>query len=59
MRYDIRKILADPQLRRELFIKVIVSAQAMEGITTTYEQAANAYDKIQAEKERAKMGEKE
>jgi len=49
-RIDIRVILADPVLRRELFIGVIVGTQAREGITTTYAQAARAYDNVQNEK---------
>lgn len=49
-RVDIKAILTDPEQRRELFIETIVAAQAREGITTTPEQAAAAYDKIQAEK---------
>ena len=48
-RVDIRAIFADPVKRREMAIRVIVSAQAMEGIETTPEQAAAAYDKVQAE----------
>jgi hypothetical protein len=49
MRPNIREILRDPGLRRELMIDVIIATQAREGINTTYEQAAAAYDKIQKE----------
>jgi hypothetical protein len=49
LRVDIRKILADPQLRRELMIQNIVAMQAREGVTTSLEQAAAAYDKVRAE----------
>ena len=44
------KWLRDPKLRREMMIRSIISTQAVEGITTTYEQAAAAYDKVQEEK---------
>lgn len=46
---DLRAILADPVKRRELAIRFIISAQAMEGIETTREQAARAYDTVRAE----------
>ena len=48
-RVDIRAILADPQQRRELFIRVIIAIQAREGIVTTREQAEQAYDTVRAE----------
>ncbi len=49
-RVDIKKILNDPALRRELMIPVIIATQAREGIETSYEQAAMAYDKVKGEK---------
>src|SRR6266566_4643584 len=49
-RIDIRGILQDPVLRRRLMIRTIIAAQAREGITTTWEQAAAAYDKVEKEK---------
>lgn len=49
-RTNIRAILADPQQRRELFIRVIIATQAREGIVTTKAQAAAAYDRVQHEK---------
>lgn len=49
-RVDIKKILRDPGLCRELMIDTIVATQAREGITTTREQAAEAWDKVQLEK---------
>jgi hypothetical protein len=49
-RINIRALLADPALRRELFIETCIAAQAREGITTTREQAAAAYDRVQQEK---------
>lgn len=48
-RIDVRAILADPQLRRQLIVPVIIATQAREGITTTREQAEAAYDKVQRE----------
>jgi hypothetical protein len=57
-RFDIQKILKDPVLRRKLMIPTIIATQAREGITTTYEQAAAAYDKIQEERDREKRKKK-
>ena len=42
-RVDIRKILADPDLRRKLMVSTIQATQAREGIETTREQADRAY----------------
>jgi hypothetical protein len=42
-RLNIRDILADPNLRRELMVPTIQSTQAREGIETTREQAERAY----------------
>jgi hypothetical protein len=42
-RVDIRRILADPELRRELMIATVQATQAREGIETTTEQAERAY----------------
>ena len=53
-RFDIQKILKDPVLRRKLMIPTIIATQAREGITTTYEQATDAYDKVQKEKDMKK-----
>lgn len=47
-RVDIKGILADPQLRRELCVRSIVAIQNREGIPTTREQAEAAYDAVQA-----------
>lgn len=43
-RVNIRAILADRILRRELLVAVIQATQAREGIVTTREQAEHAYD---------------
>lgn len=50
MRGLLKKIMADPTLRRRLMVGCIVAAQAREGVTTTLEQAEAAYDRIQKEK---------
>ena len=50
-RVNVRAILADPQLRRELVVGVIVATQAREGITTTKVQAEHAYDRVRKEKD--------
>ena len=49
MRIDIRAILRDPKKRRELMVRTIIATQAREGIMTSREQAAAAYDKISKE----------
>ena len=46
-RVNLRAILADPLLRRQLLVPVIIATQAREGISTTREQAEAAYDKVQ------------
>ena len=48
-KYSVRAILANPTQRRELAVRFIMSAQHMEGIDTTREQAERAYDAVQAE----------
>lgn len=42
-RVSLRKILADPDLRRRLMVTTIQATQAREGIVTTEEQAQRAY----------------
>ena len=42
-RLDLRGILAEPDLRRELMIRTLQATQAREGIETTREQAERAY----------------
>ena len=42
-RVDLRKILADPELRRKLMVSTIQATQAREGIQTTEQQARRAY----------------
>jgi hypothetical protein len=51
-RPDVKKILADPDLRRKLMVTTIQATQAREGIETTIEQADRAYYVI-SEGERA------
>lgn len=52
-RHDIRAILLDAAMRRDMIIHVIVGTQAREGIDTTVEQAGRAYDTVQREKAHA------
>lgn len=49
-RTDIARILADPIERRKLMVPAIQALQAREGIETTPEQAAQAYDAVQRER---------
>ncbi len=42
-RFDLKKILADPDMRRKLMLPTIQATQAREGIETTREQADRAY----------------
>jgi hypothetical protein len=49
-RIDIRAVLQDEALRRELMVETIIAIQARERIETTREQAEAAYDKIQLER---------
>jgi len=42
-RVNVKAILADPDLRRNLMVSTIQATQAREGIDTTYEQADRAY----------------
>ena len=55
-RIDIKALLRDPEQRRELMIRTGIALQAREGITTTPEQMARAYDKVRAEKRDAREG---
>ena len=50
-RYLLRKILSDPCRKRELMISVIKDIQNRARIVPTWEQARDAYDKIQRERE--------
>ena len=52
-RVDIKGMLANPITKRAMMIDLIVVAATMEGIDTTPEQAAMAYDKVQREKVKA------
>lgn len=48
-RFDVRRILACPTLRRKMMVSVIQATQAREGIVTTREQAEAAYDTVRLE----------
>lgn len=43
-RIDIRKILQNPEQRRQMMVRCIIAIQAREGIETTVAQAEAAYD---------------
>jgi hypothetical protein len=45
-RVNVKAIMADPVLRRELMVSLIQTIQARERIDTTTEQAERAYDKV-------------
>ncbi|HEY2294760.1 MAG TPA: hypothetical protein VGM86_29000 [Thermoanaerobaculia bacterium] len=51
-RVNLRSILADPELRRELMVPTLQATQAREGIETSREQAERAYYRV-TEGERA------
>ena len=44
MRYNMKAILADKHLRRDMMVRVIAATQAREGIATSREQAEAAYE---------------
>jgi len=44
-RVDIKKLLANPVLKKELMVRVIVATQLREGIVTTIEEANRAYER--------------
>ena len=48
-RVDIKKVLKDPEQRRELMIRTIIATQSREGREISREQAEAAYEKIQQE----------
>lgn len=49
MRYNIRAMLADAALRREIIVGSIMTIQSREGIMITREQAEAAYDRVYGE----------
>lgn len=49
-RYNMKKILADPKMRRELIIQGTIATQAREGIIVTREEAEASYDEVMKEK---------
>ena len=49
-RIDIKNILKNKYLRRELMVGVIIATQAREEIITSREQAEKAYDVVLKEK---------
>lgn len=51
---NVRAILADADLRRELMVLTIQAIQAREGINTSPEQAGRAYDAVLEEEKEEK-----
>lgn len=51
-RLDVNAILQDLAKRKRLMIATLIATQAREGITTTWEQAERAYEKIQEERKK-------
>ena len=49
-RINIKKILADPDQRRELLVRSVIAIHAREGIVTTIEQAEQAAKIAQKER---------
>ena len=49
-RVNLRAILSDPTLRRELMVATLRATHAREGIHTTQQHAEDTYDKIQRER---------
>jgi len=49
-RVDLKAILDCPRCKRNLMVTTIIAIQAREGVTTTREQAEQAYDRIQLER---------
>ena len=45
-RYNTKKILADPILRKRMLVPAIKTIQNREGINTTTEDAERAYNKV-------------
>lgn len=45
----LKRILADPKLRREMAVRCVIATQAREGIVTPREQAEAAVDKVAME----------
>lgn len=53
-RYDMRRVLADPAVRRMLIARGTVFVQAREGIDITLEEALASYDRVMAENREGK-----
>jgi hypothetical protein len=48
-RVDLIKILDDPKQRKELMVRCLIATQSREGIEVSWEQAEEAYERIQQE----------
>ena len=49
-RVNIRAILLDPARRKDLLVRASLAIQHREGLPTTFEQMAKAYDAVLAER---------
>ena len=49
-RINIKQILNNPKLWKEMCVRTIIATQAREGIETTQVQAEAAFDKVREEK---------
>ncbi len=50
-RYNIKKLLADPEIRRWMIIRGTMSLNEMEGIDVPYMTVARLYDEMMEEKQ--------
>lgn len=48
-----RRVLADPKVRRMLVARSTVATQAREGIVITLQEALDSYDRVMEEKRNA------
>ena len=49
-RVNIKDILRDPELRKEMMVDAIIATQAREGIVVSRERAEEVYDQYQEDK---------
>ena len=49
-RYDMKKILADPVMRRRLIVRGVIVVQAREGIEVSWADAYRIYDEQKQER---------
>jgi hypothetical protein len=51
-RYDIKKLLSDPEIRRQMIAYSTVVTMAREGIDITLEESLKSYDEVMKEKKK-------